>query len=230
MIQNVTRARTLINLMMLYYLLLTVVPDIMFFRFGVGYGIYRTVLSLVPLVAMVTLLESASKGDKKALRNLNFFIGLGVVFGVYSIISNRKDIVVNIIIAILTLSYLCQLIYLTFSKDMRSLLKYTKDRNSLKWLWTWNGKCIGYQEENYLWSYSGRNIGMFYGNEIYSPEGNYIGELHSNGRLVLDKSKKSNSKDSYEQLAERDTIEKVDDTTALKMYLNYEEFSTLHEN
>ena len=69
----------------------------------------------------------------------------------------------------------------------------------MKWLWTWGGKCYGYQDGDRLFRVDGENVGYFVGNEIYScNSGRYIGEL-KNSRLITNKSKKSKCRSSVVQ-------------------------------
>ena len=36
----------------------------------------------------------------------------------------------------------------------------------MKWLWTWGGRCYGYQDGDRLFRADGENVGYFVGNEI----------------------------------------------------------------
>lgn len=179
---------------------------------------------MIPLIAILTMLDSIHSGNKKDVQRLSYLIGFGVLYGIYSIINSKQDMALIILMGILDISYLIQLIYLIFSKDMKKLFKYYDKRNSLKWIWNWSGKCVGYEEDGYLWSEEGKVIGKFFENGIYSPNGLYIGEVSTNGRIGINKSKKSNSKEPFEINQLREPIEKVENTSGLMLYANVDDF------
>ncbi|MGE5437707.1 MAG: hypothetical protein ACM3O3_10805 [Syntrophothermus sp.] len=64
----------------------------------------------------------------------------------------------------------------------------------MKWLWTWGGKCFGYQEGDNLWTHDGYHFGKFRDDEVYGMDGRYLGELKNDNRLITYTSKKSNSR------------------------------------
>lgn len=93
----------------------------------------------------------------------------------------------------------------------------------MKWLWTWGGKCYGYQDSDRLFRADGENVGYFVGNEIYScNSGRYIGEL-KNSRLITNKSKKSKRRSSVvQQVGITAVIPR--DYVGYVMYVGYEDF------
>lgn len=50
----------------------------------------------------------------------------------------------------------------------------------MRWLWTWDGVCFGYQEGNDLWTYDGQHVGRFDGDKVFDCNGRYLGEIESN--------------------------------------------------
>lgn len=93
----------------------------------------------------------------------------------------------------------------------------------MKWLWTWGGKCYGYQDGNRLFRADGENVGYFVGNEIYScNSGRYIGEL-KNSRLITNKSKKSKHRSPVVQQAGITAVTPCD-YVGYVMYVGYEDF------
>ena len=93
----------------------------------------------------------------------------------------------------------------------------------MKWLWTWGGKCYGYQDGDRLFRADGENVGYFVGNEIYScNSGRYIGEL-KNSRLITNKSKKSKRRGSVVQQVGITAVTPCD-YVGYVMYVGYEDF------
>lgn len=225
--KDVKKARNSIKLIMLYYILLTVLGDILSFRSGIGYAIFCIVASLIPLIAMLTQLDSIYQGSKKALNGVAVLICISIFGYAISLLYNRQGISKYIVPGLLTISYLILLAYLYLSKSMKNLFTYTDKINSLNWLWSWGGKCVGYKDEDYLWRYDGHNIGKFYGIEVYSPDGCYLFEQYSNGRLVIDKSKKNNTNEQYAALNTREAIDKKDDISGFALYANFEDLPSL---
>jgi hypothetical protein len=223
--ERVIRARRILNSMFLFILVMTLLGDALSFRFGLLNGIYKTVVSLIPLTATFFMIDAIIKGEKKSREKISFFLVLGVAFAIFIISTQKVFSLISIVSLLIGLLYLVFVIYLFASKDMKSLFSYTNTIKSLKWLWSWKGICIGYKKDDYLWSYNGENIGRFYDNEIYSPEGNYLGELYSNGRLAIDKSKIDKKNQPFEQPNATVTYEKPSDTTGMAIYPNFIDFS-----
>lgn len=55
-------------------------------------------------------------------------------------------------------------------------------------IYTLDGKCVGFWEGNYVWEISGSPVGQKRDSHIYNLDGRYIGELY-NDELVLDMGK-----------------------------------------
>lgn len=225
--KDVKNAKNFIKLIMLYYVVLTVLGDILSFRSGIGYAIFGIVASSIPLIAMLTQLDSIYQGNRKALNGVALLICISIFGYAFSLLNSRQGISKFIIPGLLTISYLIQLAYLYLSKSMKNLFTYTDKINSLNWLWSWGGKCVGYKDGDNLWGYDGHNIGKFYGIEIYSPDGCYLFEQYSNGRLVIDKSKKNKTNEQYTPLNTREAIDKKDDISGLALYANFKDLTSI---
>lgn len=225
--KDVKKAKNSIRLIMIYYIVLTVLGDILSFRFGIGYAIFCIVASSIPLIAMLTQLDSIYQGNRKALNGIALLICISILGYAFSLLNSKQDISKFIIPGLLTISYLIQLAYLYLSKSMKKLFTYTDKINTLNWLWSWGGKCVGYKDGDYLWGYDGHNIGKFYGMEVYSPDSCYLFEQYSNGRLVIDKSKKNKTNEQYTPLNTREAIDKKDDISGFVLYANFEDLPNL---
>ncbi len=93
----------------------------------------------------------------------------------------------------------------------------------MKWLWTWDGKCYGYQDGDRLFRVDGENVGYFVGNEIYScNSGRYTGEL-KNSRLITNKSKKSKHRSPIVQQVGMTAVTPCD-YVGYVMHVGYEDF------
>lgn len=93
----------------------------------------------------------------------------------------------------------------------------------MKWLWTWGGRCYGYQDGDRLFRADGENVGYFVGNEIYScNSGRYIEELKSS-RLITNKSKKSKHRSPVVQQVGMTAVTPCD-YIGYVMYVGYEDF------
>jgi hypothetical protein len=95
------------------------------------------------------------------------------------------------------------------------------------WLWTWGGRCFGYQDGDDLWTFDGRHVGRFYEDEIYAPDGQYLGEITSGNRLITNKSKKSWRRGSFTTHAQRAGYTKYADYAGYAVYAGYEDFPKL---
>ena len=218
------RAKRVIRFIKMYFIVQAILGNSMILLSAGFSGILRVIISMIPLIAVLTLLDSICSGNKKDVEKLGLIIGLGLVYDIYIIFSRRPNIVVIIILIVVELIYISFLMYLIFSKDMKNLYKYYDKRKSLKWIWNWSGKCIGYEDDGYLWDSEGKIIGKFNETEVYSSNGEYIGEICTNGRIGISKSKKNKAIESFESNSLREPIEKLDDISDLVLYTNVEDY------
>ncbi len=219
------RAKRVIRFIKIYFIVQAILGNSMILLSAGFSGILRVIISMIPLIAVLTLLDSICSGNKKDVEKLGLIIGFGLIYDIYMIFSRRPDIVVIIILIVLELIYISFLMYLLFSKDMKKLYKYYDKRKSLKWIWNWSGKCIGYEADGYLWDSEGKIIGKFNETEVYSPNGEYIGEVCTNGRIGVSKSKKDRVNEKFELNLTKESIEKVEDISELVLYTNIEDFA-----
>lgn len=223
--ERVIRARKIINMMFVFILLMTLLGDALSFKFGLFNGIYKTIISLIPLTATFFMIDSISKGEKNSREKISFFLILGIVFTIFILTTQKVFSLFSIVALSIGILYLAFVIYLFISVDIKSLFSYTNTVKSLKWLWSWKGICIGYMKDGYLCSYNGEIIGKFFDKEIFSPEGKYLGELYSNGRLAIDMSKIDKINEPYEKPNTSVAYEKLSDTTGMALYPNFIDFA-----
>jgi len=97
----------------------------------------------------------------------------------------------------------------------------------MKWLWTWDGKCFGYREQEDLWTYEGKHVGNIIGMDIYDSKGNYLGEIMHGDRLITCKSKKLDKGYSFTPYANRAAVPQNVNYAGYAMYAGYEDFPKL---
>lgn len=134
-IENILKAKKGINLIKIYFIIITVLGDIFAFRNGVILGVLRVVVSFIPIIAVLTMLDSISSGNKKDIQRISVFLGFGVFFGAYSIITVYKNIGFLLLVIFQTVSYIAILLYLFLSKDIRELNKYMEISALQKWMY-----------------------------------------------------------------------------------------------
>lgn len=108
------------------------------------------------------------------------------------------------------------------------LIKY-KGVGLMKWLWTWSGRCFGYQKGKNLWTYAGKHVGRIINDEIYGPDGRYLGEIKKSNRLITKVSKKSYRKSTFSPKANKAGYAKRADYAGYAMYAGYEDFPKLEK-
>lgn len=98
--------------------------------------------------------------------------------------------------------------------------------DSVKWLWNWAGKCIGYSLDNYFRDCEGNAIGRFVNNEIYSENGDYLGEIYAgNGRLCVDKTKTERKIEPFGKPDNYYKLEKREDASSMKIYNQFADYT-----
>ncbi|HEX9062563.1 MAG TPA: hypothetical protein VF941_20505 [Clostridia bacterium] len=223
--EHFLKAKKVINICKIFLVVTAVVPNISFFlSVGIAYGLYKTFASMVSVGLAFFMLNNILKGGKVSRIILCILLGVSIPFGIYLAIASGNITAIILGILYCTL-YLAIMLYILFSKDIRILYKYCEKVKSLKWLYSWNGVCIGYVEEGLLWHSDGKNLGKFSGNEVYAPDGKYLCELHPNGRLGVETSKIDKTNEPYNELDAKEEYEKPQNTYALKLYTNFREFT-----
>jgi|GEM_PF-1943167 len=232
MYENVKQARKIVNLMMFIYIGISITLILTFFiRFGIGEGIYRVVtigIGTITAIALFNAIKEGSIGARLVQGTLSLISALMGLYLVFFIKHIQANVLGEIFMSVMSLYFLLCGIFLLFSPQINAIRKYYKIFNSLDWLWSWNGKCIGYQDKGFLWSSDGQVIGKFIGNEIFSPEGKYLGELYkNNNRLCVDPKKVSKSIETFEVVDSNYRIEKKQNISSLVPYSQYEDFKSL---
>ena len=228
MYEKVKKAQKTVDYIMYSYILVSVLLILSsFILYGIAEGVYRLItlgIGTITAIALLSYIKEGSIGARIVQGGLSL---IGALLGVLAIFSEllRLNVVGIIIMSLMSIYFLACGIFLLFSPHVNQINKYYKLLNGVKWLWSWKGKSIGYCHEGYLWNPEGVAIGKFVEDEIFLPEGEYLGELYrNNGRLCFDKSKADKSTEKFNNPESYYKFDKKEDTSAMVLYGNYEEF------
>lgn len=220
------RAGRVINIMKYFLIIEALVVNILIYFIYADFSLSIIVAAATVLVIAIwfILFKSILRGNKNIYILVCFIFTLFVLSGFVTAFYYAANIFIISIIIPLIIIYFLHLLYFLLSKSVNVLLEHKRKQDNIKWLYSWYGKCVGYEEDNYLWSSSGEIIGKSVDSEIYSKDGMYLGELYSNGRLVYDKTKADKSLNSFECSEVKDEFEKPDDSFPLILYPKFLDF------